>query len=55
VLFQVVCNCFAVTNFGFLSALARIYDLPGIQQESSLSHAMERFIERQRQLVILDR
>lgn len=55
VLFQVVCNCFALTNFGFLSALARIYDLPGIQQGSSLSHAMERFIERQRRLVILDR
>ncbi len=55
VLFQVVCNCFAVTNFGFLSALARIHDLPGIQQNSALSLAMEKFIERQRQLVILDR
>ena len=55
VLFQVVCNCFAVTNFGFLSALARIYDLPGIRQDSSLSRAMERFIERQRQLIVLDR
>ena len=55
VLFQVVCNCFAVTNFGFLSALARIYDLPGILQDSPLSQAMERFINRQRQLVVLDR
>lgn len=55
VLFQVVCNCFAVTNFGFLSALARIYDLPGIQQDSPLSLAIERFIDRQQQLVVLNR
>lgn len=56
VLLQVICNSFAVTNFGFFSALARIFGTFGLRQDSSLSQAMERFIDRQRQLVVpLDR
>jgi len=45
VLFQTVGNCFAITNFGFLLVLARIYDLPGIVSNSPLSNAMHAFVD----------
>lgn len=54
VVFQIVCNCFVITNFGFITALARIHGLPGILAGSPLSTAMQRFIELQRYLVRLD-
>ena len=50
VLLQCVCNCFVVTNFGFLTVLARIYDLPGIPEDSDLSKSMNTFIQAQRKL-----
>lgn len=55
VLFQIVCNCFVITNFGFVTVLARVHDLPGISTESPLSIAMNMFLELQRSLVRLDR
>ncbi|GAB1406124.1 hypothetical protein MASR1M8_00430 [Thermomonas brevis] len=45
VLIQTVGNCYAITNFGFLLVLARIYDLPGIASNSPLSNAMHAFVE----------
>lgn len=45
VLVQAVCNCYVVTNFGFLVVLARIYDLQGIPVGSRLYDAMQGFMQ----------
>ena len=50
VLFQCVCNSFVVTNFGFITVLAKIYDLPGILHTSDLYKAMTKFMHLQRSL-----
>jgi hypothetical protein len=54
VLFEIVSNCVAVTNFGFLTMIARVYNLNGTNNDSLFSQAMERFIERHSQLKMLD-
>ena len=48
VLVQCIGNCYAVTNYGFLIVVARIYKLSGIPVGSPLQKAMEDFIRLHR-------
>ncbi len=54
-LFQVVSNCFVVTNFGLMTVLAKLYGSPGIDTESRLSIAFDKFVKYQHELAKLDR
>jgi hypothetical protein len=44
-LLQVVCNCYAITNFAFIILLERVYHLNGIPFGSPLQEAIERFMK----------